>query len=260
MQQEDLYQAIVKVLSGAGEPVSHRVVRALVARRLAKQISSDEYFTQIEELSSRGAIERSRGQGGSVRLIEGFSPQVVIAAEWSEPALMPCLKNFLEREFWKQLDLPVQDPRSDWLVVDTSMVGSRVGQWTRPDFTAVSVTPFNVLPFPQLNVFTFELKAAPAGCAQAVHQALHQTKLSHFGYFVWHPQGYEATLDEIDRACKKQGIGLVLISDPQEPKSWEVCIEAERQPTSPIEIDQFLSSNRFTDAHRTRIRSKLSGA
>lgn len=260
MTSDDLYQAIVEVLANADGAVLHRVVRSLISRRLGRLIGSEEYFAQIEELSSRGVIERSRGQGGKVRLLPGVLRPKPSVPPWKEPELMPCLKKFLETRFWKELDLKSTDPGFDWIVVDTAMTGSREGQWTRPDFTAMSITPFKVLPFPQIDVYTFELKAASAGCAQAVHQALHQTKMSNFGFFVWYPQGDEATLSEIEGACRKHGIGLILISDPQEPKSWEVRLDAERQPTSSIEIDQFLSSNRFTDEQRKRIRRKLSGA
>lgn len=260
MASEHLYQAIVKILAQTDGPVLHRVVRALISRQLGRPIESDEYFSQIEELSSRGVIERSRGQGGKVKLLPGFDPPQSVRAAWTEPELMPCLAKFLRTQFWKELDLPVTNPLSEWIVINTSNTGSPEGQWSRPDFTAISITPFKVLPFPQIDVYTFELKAAPAGCAQAVHQSLHQTKMSNFGYFVWPLQEeHIAKLPEIEAACKKHGVGLILIADPQEPKSWEIRMEAIRQPTSPIEIDRFLSTNRFTDEQLAIIRRKLSG-
>jgi hypothetical protein len=259
MSQREIYQAIVKVLASAVDPVPHRVVRALASRELHRAIGSDEYFEEIEELSMRGAIERSRGQGGKVRLLSGVLGGEPKSSSWTEPALMPCLARYLKTQFWKELDLPSSNPLCEWMVIDTSMSGTREGQWTRPDYTAICITPFRVLPFPELSVFTFELKASSAGGMQAVHQSLSHTKMSNYGYLVWHYQGVEAAIGLVERACKKHGVGLILIGNPEEPMSWEIRLDAERQSTSPVEIDQFLSSNRFTDDQRSKIRQKLAG-
>ena len=259
MASVEPYQAIVKILAGVDEPVSHRIVRALASQQLGVQVSSDEYFAQIEDLSSRGAIERSRGQGGKVRLLAETGPKLPTASLWTEPKLMSCLETYLNNQFWRDLDLPSTDPRSGWIVLNTSMTGSHEGDWTRPDFTAISITPFKVLPFPQIDVYTFELKAHSAGDAKAVHQSLHQTKMSNFGYFVWHAKIDDAKFEAIQDACRKHGIGLIRIEDPQIPQSWEIILEAERQQTSPLEIDRFLSTNRFSDDQRRNIRQKLLG-
>ncbi len=259
MPADNLYKAIVEALANTDVPVPHRSVRALISRELHRPVSLDDYFAEIEELSRRGAIERSRGQGGMVRLVPGIGGARTPQNTWAEPDLMPCLEKYLKTQFWKDLDLPSLDPICEWMVVDTSMSGTREGQWTRPDYTAICITPFRVLPVPQLSVYTFELKASAVGGTQAVHQSLNQTKMSNYGYFVWHPIGAEALLDAVESTCKKHGVGLVLIGDPQEPTTWEIRIEADRQPTSPEEIDRFLSSNRFTDEQRQIVHRKLSG-
>jgi hypothetical protein len=258
MLAHSVYQLILHVLSDANEPIPHRVVRMLVSRSIGRHINSEEYFEQIEELSSRGLVERSRGAGGIISLRNPNAVSALSESVWTEPALMPRLREYLEKRFWKEIDIQPTDPGSDWFVVNTAMTGSREGQWTQPDFTAISITPFKVLPSAALDVYTFELKCSAAGGVQAVHQSLHQTKFSNYGYVVWPPETRIKVQNEIENACYRTGIGLILIDDPLTIDSWKIRIEPERKQPSEVEVDVFLSTSRFTADQRERIRKKLS--
>ncbi|MGB8984561.1 MAG: hypothetical protein WCC12_22025, partial [Anaerolineales bacterium] len=125
----------------------------------------------------------------------------------------------------------------------------------------VSIMPMRVLPTPQLDVYAFELKAEPAADLTSVHQALAQTRMTHFGYLVWHlPEGssHETRVGAITEQCRLHSIGLILIRDPDVLESWSIEVEAARQATAPADIDSFLAA-RLTEADCTEIKHALAG-
>ena len=130
-------------------------------------------------------------------------------------------------------------------MIDTSTGGAQNGQWRRGDFTGVAIAPRAVLSGSDVEIYTFELKAAEAGNVAAVHEAHAQTRGSHYGYLVWHvPDRGEVheRLDAVERECQRLGVGLIVFSDPQDLDSWERRMPAARQVTDDGEIDEFLKT------------------
>lgn len=250
---------IVALLPEDGTPVVNRIMRAMLAKRLSSRIDPATYFEAVEQLASRNAIGRARGRGGSIFLASEPPTQLVEPppksappGEWSEARLMAPTERYLEKIFSTSLDLP---PGATFVVTDTSTTGPREGQWARPDFILVSVMRFQLVPGSQLDVHSFELKAEAGGSVQAVHEALAQTRFTNFGHLVWHvPVGSkaEAKLPEIETHCKKHGIGLIVIRDPNDIESWETLLDAIPKKTSASTIDAFLTS-RLSPAHRDKI-------
>ncbi|MFA5900076.1 MAG: hypothetical protein WC829_13315 [Hyphomicrobium sp.] len=254
-----LAEQIISLLPEDGTPVVNRIMRAMLSKRLSTRIDAATYFEAIEQLAGRNAIGRARGRGGSIFLasepptpIAEPAPRPTPLGEWSEAQLMAPTKRFLEKIFSTSLDLP---PGAAFVVTDTSTTGPREGQWARPDFILVSVMRFQLLPGSQLDVHSFELKTEAGGSVQAVHEALAQTRFTNFGHLVWHvPFGSraEAKLPEIETHCKKHGIGLIVIRDPNDIDSWETFLDAIPKKTSASTIDAFLTS-RLPPAHRDKI-------
>jgi hypothetical protein len=163
---------------------------------------------------------------------------------------MPYLGSYLSSAFQDELDLP---GGSKVVVQDVSRAGPREGQWTRPDFILVSLARLTFVPQHQLDVHTFELKAEHGGCVQAVHEALAQTRFSHFGHLVWHlPErsAAEARLDDIEGQCGRHGIGLILMRDPLAAR-YEVRLGPLRHQTGALDIDGFLVSRLSAENQRT---------
>jgi hypothetical protein len=259
VDRAELERQILHLLPPDGAPVLNRVIMTLVGRRLGVRLNADEYFGALDALTDAGTIGRLRAQGGKVYRVAVtalIDPEPSPVA-WPEPQLMLSLERYLKTTFWRSLDLA---RGFTWKVIDTSMHGPRE-RWGRPDYTVVSIVPMSVLPAPQLDVYAFELKAEAAADITSVHQALAQTRMTHFGYLVWHlPEGspHETRLAEIADQCRRHGIGLILIRDPDQVETWSIEADAERKNTPPGDVDAFLVA-RLSEEERTEIRQKLVG-
>ena len=171
---------------------------------------------------------------------------------------MSYLQRYLEGPFAKALDLP---PSAGWIVANTATIGPKSGRWARPDFVAINVMRFQLLPGCQVNVHSFELKTEFGGTLQAVHEALAQTRFTHFGHLVWHlPFGSkaEARLADIAEQCEMHGIGLILIRNPENLESWEIALDPSRKPTPPETVDGFLET-RLSHLERTNLQRLVFG-
>jgi hypothetical protein len=260
---ESLDTQILEFLPADGSPVLNRVVRALLSRANQSSIDTDTYFAAIARLVSSGRIGRTRGQGGKVFLV--LSDETVSddnrrteKSAWSETKLMTCLQAYLDGPFRKALDLP---PNAGWIVANTASIGPKTGRWARPDFVTVNVMRFHLLPDCQVNVHSFELKTELGGTLQAVHEALAQTRFTHFGHMVWHlPMGSkaEARLPEIVEQCEMHGIGLILIRSPELVESWEIILDPRKKTTPPEIVDGFLET-RLSFAQRDRLHAMVFG-
>jgi hypothetical protein len=243
VDQKTIETEILNLLPADGSTVLNRVMMALIGRRVGAKVDGDAYFFAVDALVRAEIINRQRGQGGKIyrATVQPTVDADTLVTPWPEPKLMPSLGRFLKTIFWRGLDLP---SKHTYKVVDTSMHGPQE-KWGRPDFTVISVIPMRVLPTPQLDVYAFELKAEPAADITSVHQALAQTRMTHFGYLVWHlPEGsnYGARLDGISEQCRLHGVGLILIRDPNWVETWSIEVEPVRQATASADIDGYLAA------------------
>ncbi len=255
---DPITDTLLGLLPADGTPALNRVMRVMVARQLGHRVSAEQYFEARDRLQESGLVGLTRGQGGKIFLMVQESSGAAPAAEsleWTEAALMPCLGAYLEKGFPEELDLP---EGAAFVVQDVSRTGSRDGgQWTRPDFVVVTLVTLRFLPERQLDVHTFELKAENGGAVQAVHEALAQTRFSHFGHLVWHlpPSSTAAArLNEIEEQCQRHGVGLILARDPHDPRSFETRVVAARRPTPPVDVDGFLASRLSPENQRRLLR------
>lgn len=261
MTPQAIAKYILELLPEDGSPVLNRVMLTMIARRSEVRIDPEQYSTAVDTLAQAGKIGRSRGQGGKVFLLQSTEPTGPPEAQhtgWTESALMAKLDGYLRGPFRRLLDIPCD---ASWTVADTSTIGPRTGRWARPDFVAVSIMRFQLLPGRQVDVHSFELKAENGGTVQGVHEALAQTRFTHFGHLVWHvPERSkaEARLPEIEQQCEIHGIGLIIIRSPDDYKIWEIRLDPEQKNTAPATVDAFLLS-RFSGARRAELTKAIVG-
>lgn len=257
--RQTIEQQILALLPDDGSPVLNRAMMALIGRRFGTRLEPDAYFSAVDALSASETITRQRGQGGKIaRASPVQRAPVADKIVWPEARLMPSLGKYLKTLFWRGLDLP---GGADWKVVDTSAHGPQE-KWARPDYTAISIVPLRVLGRAELNVYSFELKAELGADLTSVHQALAQTRKTHFGYLAWHlPDGsaQAAKLTSLVEQCRRFGVGLILIRDPDLVETWSIEVDPERQPTSLADIDEFLFA-RLSPVDCDEIRQRLCGA
>jgi hypothetical protein len=253
---------ILALLPPDGTPVLNRVMRVLLSRDLEVRIEQDLYFEACDLLVQKGKIGRLRGQSGQIFLSAQIPSQAAPAPEpaeaWSEMRLMEPVRRFLEGAFSKGLDLPIDGAA---LVIDTSALGPPKGRWARPDFVLVSAMRFSLLPGAQVDVHSFELKTEAGGSVLAVHEALAQTRFTHFGHLIWHlpeKSKAEARLSEIDDHCKNHGIGLIRIREPLDPAGYEIIRDPVRKNTAPAATEGFLDL-RLSDDQKQRLARVVRG-
>jgi hypothetical protein len=260
---EKLKSTMSGLLPEDGTPVLNRVMRVMLARKLEQPIDEETFFKARDTLLSTGAIGRLRGQGGQMFLVKpetappSTEPEPASAEAWPEANLMVPLKDFLEGPFRKGLDLPESGA---FIVQDTSALGPHKGRWARPDFILVSAMRFKLLPGSQVDLHSFELKTETGGSMLAIHEALAQTRFTHFGHLVWHlPEGskFEPMLDDITTHCEEHGIGLIRMRDPLKaalPDGCEILVDPRRKPTLSAIIDGFLESRLLPEQKETLLR------
>ncbi|MFG1462862.1 hypothetical protein V5F77_08150 [Xanthobacter sp. DSM 24535] len=242
-------EQMLDLLPADGAPVLNRVLRAMLSRRLAQSISTEDFFVARDLLLKRGRVGRERGQGGKVFLLKAppAEPDVPLpspapASSALEAALMKPVQRYLATSFVRNLDLPKGGLA---LLQDISSIGPSTGQWARPDFMLVSLMRFTYMPGSQLDVHAFELKTESGGSVLAVHEALAQTRFTHFGHLIWHlPEESKARtrLPDVQKQCDEHGIGLILVVRPDDPESYEVLLDPKRKATLPKTVDGFLES------------------
>ena len=260
-----LRAALVAILPEDGTPVLNRVMRVMLARKLERSVDDAAFFEARDDLLSEGLVGRLRGQGGQVFLAKPESPQIAIPAEarngWSEASLMAPLQAYLEGPFRTALDLP---EHGACIVQDTSVRGPHRGKWARPDFILVSAMRFKLMPGAQVDLHSFELKTEAGGGVLAIHEALAQTRWTHFGHVVWHlPEGAkgEAMLDDIVNHSEEHGIGLIRMREPQRAageSGCEVLVDPRRKPTLAAVVDGFLES-RLSSGQKAMLLKAIGG-
>src|SRR6185437_2778595 len=119
------------------------------------------------------------------------------------------------------------------------------GVWTRPDITLVSQKHFTIVPQPQFDVWTFELKT-PAGIdVKDVFEALSHATRATRAFVAFHvPESPDTKTEKILERCEEEaerrGIGLIRFTDPGDFETWDKRVEGRRQDTDGDLLDKFL--------------------
>jgi hypothetical protein len=260
---ESVATHMLTLLPADGTPVLNRVMRVMLSRDLEKSIDAGLYFRARDLLLVEGQVGRLRGQGGQLFLTphepRSKPSRKAQPESWAEVKLMEPLGRYLGSTFRAGLDLP-----GDGLcfVQDTSSYGPHRGQWARPDFILVSAMRFRLMPGSQVDVHSFELKTESGCTVQAVHEALAQTRFTHFGHLVWHlPENSraEARLAEIEKHCDQHGVGLIRMYAPSDLDAYEILLDPVRKKTLPATVEGFLEA-RLSKAQRGQLAGAVNGA
>jgi hypothetical protein len=108
---------------------------------------------------------------------------------------------------------------------------------------------------------SFELKTETGCTVQSVHEALAQTRFTHFGHLVWHlPENSkaEARLAEIEKHCGEHGVGLIRMREPSNVDGYEILLDHVRKKTLPSTVEGFLEA-RLSEVQRGQLAKAVNG-
>lgn len=163
-----------------------------------------------------------------------------------EESLWDPIRTYLDAEWTRSMGF------SQALVAKTANQGRRItgGTWTQPDLVAIGLLRYKYLPTPVLEVATFEVKAFFQWDARAVFEAVAHSRFATQSWVVIHmplkpanehirrEQEFERLVSE----CRRFGIGLALLADPNDQTTYRFEVEPIRRDPDPELLEEFIDT------------------
>ena len=237
----------------------------------------EEYWAARKELLDNGLIETGKGRGGSVarvgvlvepeEVVKGADTlvkKIVPEAEESivtEPGLVEDegelyepLRNWIDSTFGH----PVEEVGDYFLVKVTASPSGRKresGQWSRPDVTSVQVSTYDLVPNPDVEVTSYEVKRYSDALDLAnVYEAASHSRWTHFTYLVvenLEPQPLVLS-ERFERELVRYGVGLIKMLKQNGAYKFEETLEPQMQEPEPKDLDELLKTFFADDAKNLR--------
>jgi hypothetical protein len=214
-----------------------------------------KYWKIHQENFESGNIEKGRGRGGTVILVNELNPVAAgsVAAEPS-PTKMAGLDGVAARE--SDLYQPSLDQlQKHWAVrrqLDqchceiTAMQGRREtgGSWTRPDITVAGHKKYEYLPQEVLEIFTFEVKPEWDVSIKGVMEALAHREAATRSYVIYstgkHSFDEFPEASRIEEIAARHGVGVLVAHDIADFDTWEEVTGAVRGNPDPDALETFI--------------------
>ena len=256
-ESEELEQRLLKLVQENSHGISKDVALAAL-RASCAGLSKDRFDELVLGLQRRNQTRIETGAYGRSWLREmvaveppGCEPELIN----NETHLEPCVEGFLWRCFAsKFLD---QSDGHSLIVQNTARGGAADGLWSKPDLTVAVVSRYIYTPNKQLELYSFELKM-PEGCTvYAVHEALAHAAFAHYPYLVVYlplKHQYEHRLPRMMEQAQGHGVGIIVVSNPGDDKTFDMRLVAQRHAPTPRRIDDFIGRC-FDNAHQLALQS-----
>jgi hypothetical protein len=236
MVSEDLKE---KILRRLGKEPAQFIGNTALIRELGLETHSERYWEARDVLLLEGKIEKGRGRGGSIILLQDIAPAPPPPA--AESTLYDPIMTYLAKSWFPERGFRPHEI----ILAKTASQGRRQtgGHWTRPDITAITVKSFKFLPGKTLQVFTFEVKPDLLNGVDGIYETAAHAAVSHKSHLVIKLQERDNGRPEFDRItneCGRFGIGLITFVDPAKDDSFETVIEASSHTPDPVHIDDFI--------------------
>lgn len=212
-----------------------------------KDLSDDQVLKALDALAAKELLEKS---GNEWRLSE---------PDRDELSLYPLLIKRLQSKkvlAW----LGVQE--DSCVLQDTSAIAGSEGRYSRPDITLAAIRAWKYDPKRTLEVYSFEVKNRKGSNVPAVYEALAHGRFVNHPYLVIPRTKLDIENSELIRkTCEREGVGLIFFDlqtatiDPGfDITNLSFEVEAERRPTNPRTIEDFLDARLETSAKTTLVR------
>lgn len=229
--------------------------------------NDEKYWRVHRENFEAGAIEKGRGNGGSVVLVDNLNPVAVadVAAraeradvsrsevDVRELDLYDPVQRQLEKNWGKRHDL------DQCYCEITAQQGRRDtgGSWSRPDLTAVGLKKYEFLPEKSLDVFSFEVKAANDVSIKGVLEALAHREAATRSYVIYFTAGRDFVnfpeAVRIEEIAVRHGIGVLAAKEIDDFETWNEISAAARGNPDPDNLETFIKRT-LSDEAKSRLR------
>lgn len=244
--------------------------------------TSEKYWKVHQQLFEAGNIEKGKGRGGMVILVDrqnpGAAADVAASGLDNKPKLSDqrdqiktVIKEIVESSRQRELELyqPVLlQLQANWAnrrQLDqchcemTAMQGRREtgGSWSRPDITVVGHKKYEYLPDKLLEVFTFEIKAEYDVTIKGVLEALSHREAATRSYVIYYTNkrdfGAFPEASRIEEIAARHGVGVFAARDIEDLNSWDEITAATRATPDPDNLERFIKST-LSDGAKSKLR------
>jgi hypothetical protein len=235
-----------------GNATLSKLFLAQAKKRLRENFGVEVYWEVRNALIEDGRLERGRGKGGSVLLVDGAvkSPKAKRQRNLKEAQLYEAFHETIRQDWVEVYDI------TDYVSEVSAHKGRKVtgGKWTRPDVTLVSVGNYPFIPGKSVEVITFEIKPADVYGVEGVYETASHSAFANKSYLALHtPKNQTDTEDFLERLEKEAvrfGVGLITFEEPAKWDTFEVVVEAQHKIPAPRDANEFLSRLK-TEAKQT---------
>jgi hypothetical protein len=226
-------------------------------KKLNENFGEEVYWQVRNALIEKGELERGRGKGGSVRLVEDVvQPRARPQKYRKESHLYDAFHQTIETKWIEENDI------ADYVSEISAHKGRKPtgGKWTRPDVTLVSVGNYPFIPGKSVEVITFEIKPADAHGLEGVYETASHSAFANKSYLALHvPDGSqqeaEDYLERLEKESVRFGVGLITFEDPAKWDTFDVVVEAQHKTPSPRDTNEFLT--RLRDDVKQKLQKLL---
>jgi hypothetical protein len=242
-----------------------------------------KYWKVHAQLYGENAIEKGRGPGGLVLLVEDGVQTKAVLAERAAVASTPRARGKAQQavtiasegaaaeEFTRELHLydPVKRQlEAHWAkrrqldqchVEVTALQGRRDtgGSWSRPDLALVGYRKYEFLPEKVFEVVSFEVKPATDVSIKGVMEALAHREAATRSYVIFHTANEEfegfPEASRIEELAARHGVGVFAAPDINDFDKWVEIVPAQRASPDPEAVDTFIRRT-LSDTAKSTIR------
>lgn len=205
--------------------------------RSSLDLPEDKYAKIRKDLLDAGLAEKVRGQGGGLQLTPAGLKQKTLSAAKSAVEN----EKALYAPFIKVLKAEIDENEETALVIDTSAL-RKVGKWSNPDVTTVSIRKFPILRSHRVLLTTYELKQWKRWNVDSVFEAASQRRFAHEAYVVleWAKLEPVVGLEDMVAVCSRFGVGLITLHPYFKGFRYMIQLEAEKHPVDEDYVEEYL--------------------
>ncbi len=240
-------EKVLQVLKEAEGPLSMTEVMRLAG------LEGPSYYHASGSLAHDGLINWGAGANGGSMSFAGDTRHQAFEIDFTQPEEPTVAFNekLAEKDLYDGIETSLRD---SWritqgmfnsMLVRTAHLGKRKtgGRWTRPDFLLICAQGYPHIPGKHMEVIAWEVKPYDEIDIRAVYESLAHHRNGTSANMLLHAKesGNSKKVEEnigiIFKECIRYGIGLIIVPNPSDIKTWQPKLVAEKHATHVSELN-----------------------